>query len=186
MGPGFESLKVHQQSVLLAQRVHLFPFRTQKLSSAEPKILAWRRAGKIGQCWHIVGDFSAEGPPVPIPNTEVKLCWAENTCLATSRKDRSLPTYYKGNMGAQTGTPSVFPLYITIFIFLLSSVGSADRDVYTKRLCIRIYKTAVWLWSNCSYSSLAQSVEHLTVNQGVTGSSPVGGAIFVVRKSYKT
>ena len=28
--------------------------------------------------------------------------------------------------------------------------------------------------------------EHLTVNQGVTGSSPVGGAIFVVRKSYKT
>ena len=26
--------------------------------------------------------------------------------------------------------------------------------------------------------------EHLTVNQGVTGSSPVGGAIFVVRKSY--
>ena len=46
-------------------------------------------------------------------------------------------------MGAQTGTPSVFPLYIT----------------------------------STSYSSLAQSVEHLTVNQGVTGSSPVGGAI---------
>ena len=27
-----------------------------------------------------------------------------------------------------------------------------------------------------TYSSIAQSVEHLTVNQGVTGSSPVGGA----------
>ena len=27
-----------------------------------------------------------------------------------------------------------------------------------------------------SYSSLAQSVEHLTVNQGVVGSSPTGGA----------
>ena len=27
-----------------------------------------------------------------------------------------------------------------------------------------------------AYSSIAQSVEHLTVNQGVTGSSPVGGA----------
>ena len=53
MGPGFESLKVHHQSVLLAQRVHLFPFRTQKLSSAEPKILAWRRAGKIGHCRHL-------------------------------------------------------------------------------------------------------------------------------------
>ena len=34
-----------------------------------------------------------------------------------------------------------------------------------------------WPSRNMSYSSLAQSVEHLTVNQGVTGSSPVGGAI---------
>ena len=33
------------------------------------------------------------------------------------------------------------------------------------------------LTSYLVYSSLAQSVEHLTVNQGVTGSSPVGGAI---------
>ena len=37
-----------------------------------------------------------------------------------------------------------------------------------------------------THSSLAQSVEHLTVNQGVTGSSPVGGAIYVVRKDYYT
>ena len=29
---------------------------------------------------------------------------------------------------------------------------------------------------NNVYSSLAQSVEHLTVNQGVVGSSPTGGA----------
>ena len=36
------------------------------------------------------------------------------------------------------------------------------------------------------YSSLAQSVEHLTVNQGVAGSSPAGGAIYVVRKDYYT
>ncbi len=27
------------------------------------------------------------------------------------------------------------------------------------------------------YSSLAQSVEHLTVNQGVVGSSPTGGVM---------
>ena len=33
-------------------RVHLFPFRTQKLSSSVPKILVWRRTGKIGQCQH--------------------------------------------------------------------------------------------------------------------------------------
>ena len=39
-----------------------------------------------------VGVFNGEGPPVPIPNTEVKLTCAENTCLATDREDRSMPT----------------------------------------------------------------------------------------------
>ena len=40
----------------------------------------------------IVGVFNGEGPPVPIPNTEVKLTSADNTCLETDRKDRSTPT----------------------------------------------------------------------------------------------
>ena len=40
------------QLVFLTVRVHLFPFRTQKLSSPVPKILVWRRTGKIGQCQH--------------------------------------------------------------------------------------------------------------------------------------
>ena len=34
--------------VLIRARVHPFPFRTRQLSSPAPKILAWRRAGKIG------------------------------------------------------------------------------------------------------------------------------------------
>ena len=34
--------------VLIAMRVHLFPSRTQKLSSSAPTILAGRLAGKIG------------------------------------------------------------------------------------------------------------------------------------------
>ena len=41
---------VQMQLVFLTVRVHLFPFRTQKLSSPVPKILVWRRTGKIGQC----------------------------------------------------------------------------------------------------------------------------------------
>ena len=39
-----------------------------------------------------VSIFNAKGPPVPIPNTEVKLCSADNTCLETSREDRSMLT----------------------------------------------------------------------------------------------
>ena len=36
----------------------------------------------------VVGVDQGEGPPVPIPNTEVKLASAENTCLETDWKDR--------------------------------------------------------------------------------------------------
>ena len=35
-----------------------------------------------------VGVIDAEGPPVPIPNTEVKLCRADDTWLATARENR--------------------------------------------------------------------------------------------------
>ena len=76
----------------------------------------------------LVSVSNAEGPPVPIPNTEVKLCCAEDTYLATDRKNRSMPTHRK----------------------------------VTK----------------IKYSSLAQSVERMTVNHDVAGSSPAGGAIW--------
>ena len=42
---------------------------------------------------YIVGADWCEGPPVPIPNTEVKLSGAENTWLVTARKNREMPTY---------------------------------------------------------------------------------------------
>ena len=46
----------------------------------------------------LVSVFNAKGPPVPIPNTEVKLCSAENTCLETDREDRSTLTQLKALM----------------------------------------------------------------------------------------
>ena len=76
----------------------------------------------------VVGVYGDEVPPVPIPNTEVKLICVENTWLATTWEDKSMPAQ-----------------------------NSAENILCTL------------------YSSIAQSVEHLTVNQGVTGSSPVGG-----------
>ena len=39
----------------------------------------------------ISGDYGEEVPPVPIPNTEVKLFSAESTWLVTAREDRSSP-----------------------------------------------------------------------------------------------
>ncbi len=40
-----------------------------------------------------VGVDDAEGPPVPIPNTEVKLSGAENSALATGCENREMPTH---------------------------------------------------------------------------------------------
>ena len=97
--------RITGQLVFLPQRVHLFPFRTQKLSSAEATILAWRRAGKIAQCQH-------------------------------------------------------YPIQLTRVCRLAVLVFIPHRPQPIEEL----------------YSSLAQSVEHLTVNQGVVGSSPTGGA----------
>lgn len=42
-----------------------------------------------------VGVDDVEGPPVPMPNTEVKLDSAENTRMVTSREDRKMPTQIK-------------------------------------------------------------------------------------------
>ena len=52
---------------------------------------------------YIVGVDDAEGPPVPIPNTEVKLSGAEDSAPATGCSNREMP----------------------ISIFLHSSVGRA-------------------------------------------------------------
>ena len=123
--------KTFGESVFLTRRVHPFPFRTRKLSSAVPKILAWRRAGKIGQCRH----------------TTAK----PNTCFAVSH------IYIQG-------------VSMVEWIKLDGSEHTYDRlNTLTS-----------------PYSSLAQSVERMTVNHDVAGSSPAGGAIYVVRKDYYT
>ena len=49
----------------------------------------------------LVGVDDAEGPPVPIPNTEVKLCGAENSALATRCENRKTPilTFLHSSVG---------------------------------------------------------------------------------------
>ena len=48
-----------------------------------------------GSLYSDCGDDSVEDPPVLIPNTEVKLYYAESTCRATGREDRQLPHFIK-------------------------------------------------------------------------------------------
>ena len=56
------------ESVLQTRRVHPFPFRTRKLSSAVATILYGRLYGKIVQCRHRTGEEqSSSGPENKIP-----------------------------------------------------------------------------------------------------------------------
>ena len=71
---------------LIAKRV-LFNIQGPK-SSYKLNSVGGRNSHKT----QVVSDSNAEGPPVPIPNTEVKLCSGENTLRETAREDSSMLT----------------------------------------------------------------------------------------------
>ena len=100
MGPGFESLKAHQWPV--GQAVKTAASHAANMGSIPVRVTicllpSGVRAGDekfililVVTCViiKIVGVDCGEGPPVPIPNTEVKLTCAENTWLETAWEDR--------------------------------------------------------------------------------------------------
>ena len=47
---GFQGTKPAEIPVVMAKGIHLFPYRTQKLSLSAPMVLGWRRPGRVGHC----------------------------------------------------------------------------------------------------------------------------------------
>ena len=84
MGPGFESLKVHQWPI--GQVVKTAASHAVNIGSNPVWVTTFLK--KMRKTHLIVGVDCDEGPPVPIPNTEVKLICADNTWLVTAREDR--------------------------------------------------------------------------------------------------
>ena len=91
MGPGFESLKVHQNGDRGKLDPHEYSAKRVRVNIAE-------------------------GPPVPIPNTEVKLCYADNTCLETDWEDRSMRTQVTVTL-YNTAMLCCLPLLLDISVF---------------------------------------------------------------------
>ena len=85
MGPGFESLKVHQRPI--GQVVKTAASHAVNIGSNPVWVTSYLSSKELGYI-RIVGFDCDEGPPVPIPNTEVKLVCAENTWRVTAREDR--------------------------------------------------------------------------------------------------
>ena len=84
------------------------------------------------------GGHSEEVPPVPIPNTVVKLLSVENTWRATARENRTLPEQINGRSEYTSSVihigcifsknENILQMLTMIFlgiIFLVSSVGRA-------------------------------------------------------------
>ena len=106
MGPGFESPKADHVyeccgilykstrpvgQVVKTEASHAFnigsnPVRVTTFLKARhaESVVTDRKVVNI----YIVGADWCEGPPVPIPNTEVKLTCAEDTCRVTDRENR--------------------------------------------------------------------------------------------------
>ena len=96
MGPRFESVKAHQWPV--GQAVKTTASHAVNVGSIPARVttvkLNMNSVGKDSKkkikvffAYFLfqkkVSADCSEGPPVPIPNTEVKLTCAENTCLVT-------------------------------------------------------------------------------------------------------
>ena len=101
----FERIKSQLNSaVMMARRIHLFPFRTQKLSFVTPRVVRGTPLARVGNRRAVCGSSSVvehhlamvgvagsnpvfrlcsndgtKDTPVPIPNTEVKLRNAESS-----------------------------------------------------------------------------------------------------------
>ena len=95
MGPGFESLKVHHPARWSSgQDASLSRWNREFDSPTGHQLIACRSYNSadliiLTDVSNTVGVYGGEGPPVPIPNTVVKLAGAENTWLETARENSS-------------------------------------------------------------------------------------------------
>ena len=68
------------------------PHKRERSESQEEGERDRRVCSHTGNSFGTVGAYDEEDPPVPIPNTVVKLLRADNTWLETAWKDKSAPT----------------------------------------------------------------------------------------------
>ena len=135
---------------MMPGRYHLFPFRTQQLSVHRPRVLRWRRRGRLGSC-------------------------RNHSSIAQSVERLTVNQNVTGSS----------PVRGAILYF--SGVAALDSWGIAKSVKARDFDSRIrWFESNypsqiipffgglrgADKGSLAQLVEHLTFNQRVPGSSP--------------
>ena len=161
----------------MTQRSHLFPFRTQKLSSVVPKILGWRRPGKIGRRRLFSLLFGAPevsaasgGYSEPERAGQRRRAMREHIMREVSATRRNRKS--SATARATSGRAEWFCKTGNLITCTSSSVGRATVKLYDQWL-VRAHKWDLTVLSQKSrYALLAQLVEQLTLNQRAQGSSP--------------
>ena len=93
-----DGLTVHPDKlkfVKARKKLKIFEKSTCNLKTSVLYSLSHLRDESKRTAFFKVGVYYNEGPPVPIPNTVVKLISAENTWLEAARENRSAPTLTK-------------------------------------------------------------------------------------------
>ena len=116
-------------------------FASMKLKNLKIMLDIW-----IGLCYNNqavgktdeVGVEYAEGTPVPIPNTEVKLGGAENTWVVTPREDREMPTRWE-------------QMFTSALLFFYTAQEKVKLKIENGKLNLQPAnnKYVCWLWMFC-------------------------------------
>ena len=107
----------------------------------------------------LVGVYCSEVTPVPIPNTEVKLWYEENTWLATARENISMPaSLFNGSFIA-----SVFHYF---FLRVYMEISCTFLPVCSVRFCNYTFRLFLYLFF-WTISSVGQSSRLITGRSGV-------------------
>ena len=119
--------KVTRWPVSMTVRFHLFPFRTQKLSSLVPKIVGWKRPVKIGRCrllfllWpvgqavktaasHAVNVGSI---PARVTKKHSSLCWSVFLCIPCEESNRAVRRSAQKQSSGLFFSPREIPACVT-------------------------------------------------------------------------
>ena len=139
-----------QYAVMMPERFHLFPFRTQQLSVQRPRVLRWRRRGRVGSC----RNYSSIAQSVERLTVNQNVTGSSPVRGAIFAFMTALPSWIVGVSPSRLRHGTLTP----------ASVGSNPTTP------ANLYHFGGYCGAD--EGSLAQLVEHLTFNQRVPGSSP--------------
>ena len=158
----------------MTQGVHPFPSRTRKLSPVVPKILGWRRPGKIGRCQHKIVSISLFKNSYHYNYSSLdKVGCIFLWCVLLFTFIQLVIVVRRNMLGISRKTDNICRIFVTVFIWIyniLLSNGSEKPlffwiwlvlaisatlrffDIHSYSHCFRCFQFCLWssLWSKTS------------------------------------